>query len=310
MKASEKFDMNRNIFQNYDLILSECSIVERIRRNKNLLVDEQLMHAPLIYSDYGSNILQEMYCSYIEIAQQKNLPFIMYTPTWRTSKERVTYSSYKHINTDAVVFMNKIKQSRKTKGNDIFVGGMIGCKNDSYKPEQALSTEQSIKYHSWQIEQLCDENVDFLIAQTLPEINEALGIALAMEKHNVPYLISFVIGRSGKLLDNTSLYDAFEMIDKETTVKPQGYLINCSAPCFLNPESQPKEIFNRLVGYQANGSSLDHESLDESEELIVDDIGSWGDEMIMLHEKYGLRIIGGCCGTDTRHLQYLVDNIQ
>ncbi|MCF8106433.1 MAG: homocysteine S-methyltransferase family protein [Desulfohalobiaceae bacterium] len=66
---------------------------------------------------------------------------------------------------------------------------------------------------------------------------------------------------------------------------------------------------SRFIGYQANASSLDHEDLDEAGELQGEDISDWGERMIELNRRYGLRILGGCCGTGLEHLQYLVDNI-
>ena len=41
----------------------------------------------------------------------------------------------------------------------------------------------------------------------------------------------------------------------------------------------------------------------------MDAIPDWGKQMIELYTKYGVRILGGCCGTGPAHLQYIVDNI-
>ena len=47
----------------------------------------------------------------------------------------------------------------------------------------------------------------------------------------------------------------------------------------------------------------------KGEVLAVDDLSDWGNRMIELNQKYGVRILGGCCGTDAQHLQYIVDNV-
>jgi homocysteine S-methyltransferase len=31
--------------------------------------------------------------------------------------------------------------------------------------------------------------------------------------------------------------------------------------------------------------------------------------MIELNKEYGVKILGGCCGTNYKHLQYIFDNI-
>jgi len=66
---------------------------------------------------------------------------------------------------------------------------------------------------------------------------------------------------------------------------------------------------SRLIGFQANASALDHADLDGSATIQVEEISDWGDEMIKLNRSYGVKILGGCCGTGARHLQYIVDNI-
>lgn len=48
---------------------------------------------------------------------------------------------------------------------------------------------------------------------------------------------------------------------------------------------------------------------DEAGELNADDISDWGERMIELNRRFGVRILGGCCGTRLEHLQYIVNNI-
>ena len=68
-------------------------------------------------------------------------------------------------------------------------------------------------------------------------------------------------------------------------------------------------MFKRLIRYQANASSLDHTQLDGSENLQVDEISDWGDRMLELYREYGVKILGGCCGTNAAHLRYIVENL-
>ncbi|MET0094858.1 MAG: homocysteine S-methyltransferase family protein, partial [Sedimenticola sp.] len=79
-------------------------------------------------------------------------------------------------------------------------------------------------------------------------------------------------------------------------------------PSFLCPEEQPEKVFSRLIGYQANASSLDHCELEKADELKVDSVSEWGRLMLSLNASYGVRILGGCCGTGIEHLQYLISN--
>lgn len=122
----------------------------------------------------------------------------------------------------------------------------------------------------------------------------------------IPYILSFMINRNGQVLDGTDLWDAIRYIDSETSYQALGFMVNCSYPTFLNPEEQPKALFSRLLGFQANSSSLSHSELDGSAELQIEDVSEWASEMLKLHGDYGVKILGGCCGTDERHLQSLL----
>ena len=294
----------KNILNNK--ILIEAAVVERLRRSNNIDLHLELVNAQLVYDKYGQEELLKIYQEYVDIATEAQLPILLCTPTWRANYQRVSQSDFPmSINIDNAEFLQKFKNSQKNKKVQIKIGGLIGCKNDCYKPDEALSVSEAESFHSWQIKQLALGEVDYLIAQTLPNVDEALGIAKEMEKTNIPYIISFVISRDGLVLDGTSLLEAINYIDNNTSVKPLGYMVNCAYPSFLCPASQPKELFERLIGYQANASSLDHCDLDGSKQLESDTVSQWGDLMIELNEKYGIKILGGCCGTNGDHLRYI-----
>ncbi|MEP6223787.1 homocysteine S-methyltransferase family protein, partial [Marinobacter sp.] len=171
------------------------------------------------------------------------------------------------------------------------------------------SLSEAKEFHEWQINQLASEGVDFLIAVTLPSVEEAAGIAVAMEATGLPYIISFVIGSDGKVLDGTEIQTAFEYVDTKTVNSPLGYFVNCSFPSFLKTESLSENAIDRLIGIQANASSLSHAELDGSEELKSESVSEWGSLMLQLSSSFGVKILGGCCGTDGRHLEYLTENI-
>ena len=300
----------KQLIEDSPLILMEAAIVEQLRRSGNLKLHQSLVNAPLIYDDKGRAALSKLYQSYIDIAAEAELPFLMCTPTWRANKSRVFRSNVSHsINTDASSFMKAIRDLQDNSNLAIKIGGMMGCKNDCYLPDEGLSIADSERFHSWQVEQLADAGVDFLIAETLPNIAEATGIAKAMATTGLPYTISFVINRNGNVLDGTGLSEAIDFIDSNTSIKPLGYMVNCAYPSFLSAESQPEELFARLIGCQANASSLDHCELDNSDALSVEEVSEWGDAMLGLNREYGIKILGGCCGTGREHLRYIVDHI-
>ncbi len=298
----------KTLLEKNNLILIEGAIIERLRRSGRVGLHPSLVHATFIYDDIGKVELEKLYRGYISVALMAKTPILLLTPTWRANYERVKNAEVKtKINSDAVHFMFELRESYGSDARMIKIGGVIGCKNDCYKPEEGLSISESESFHSWQIHHLEQAGVDFLMASTLPNVNEAIGIAKAMEKTSVPYLLSFVINRAGLILDGSGLWDAISQIDSETTYQPLCYMVNCSYPTFLHAEEQPEALFSRLLGYQANSSALSHSELDGSAELQAEDISEWAEEMSRLNREYGVKILGGCCGTDDKYLRCLIE---
>ena len=294
------------VLQN-NFILSEGSINERIRRS-DIQLHPTLANAPLIYGRHAPT-MAAIYKNYIDIALKAKLPIFIYTPTWRSGKNRVEQSEFtEKIVVDACSFMQNIRAEYPSFSENIKIGGLFGPKNDCYKPEEALTEKEAEEFHAWQIERLVKGGVDFLVSETVPALSEALGMAKAAAKTNTPYIISFVIGRNGNILDGTNLIDAIKYIDSKVVNQPLGYAINCAHPSFLKPGTQDKAIFKRLLSFNANASSLDHCDLENADCLKVDNIAEWGDLMLELNKRYGVKILGGCCGAGSVHIQYLVDN--
>jgi S-methylmethionine-dependent homocysteine/selenocysteine methylase len=288
--------------------MAEAAIVEPLRRAGTIDLHPGLVHAPLIYDDRGAELLANLYHSYMGVAVRAGLPFIMCTPTWRTNRQRIEDSGITtDINSDAVLFLMNIREAYGRTSAAIRIGGIVGCKNDCYRPEEGLPASEAERFHAWQIERLADAGVDFLIAETLPNVEEAKGIALAMEATGLPYVISFVVDRHGRVLDGTKLPAAVEAIDGVTKRRALGCMVNCAYPTFIRASYQPPELFDRLIGCLANGSSLDHCDLDGADQLQMESVEEWAEEMLALNREHGVRVLGGCCGTGMEHLEYIAN---
>jgi S-methylmethionine-dependent homocysteine/selenocysteine methylase len=299
----------KRLLEENELILAEAAIVEPLRRSGRAELHPRLVHAPLVYDPRGRKELGGIYQSYIDVAQERRLPFLICTPTWRANRERLEESGYPTgINGDAVAFLERIRERQGADGGEIRIGGTIGCRNDCYRPEEGLETDEAERFHQWQVDQLAQAGVDFLIAETLPNVAEATGISRAMARTEKPYVISFVIGRDGHILDGTRIHDAVLSIDNAVASRPLGYMVNCAYPGFFNPDRQPTELYERMIGYLGNASSLDHCDLDGAEHLQADDVADWGERMLRLNRRYGIKILGGCCGTGVAHLRYVIEH--
>ncbi len=295
-------------------IITEGSIIERLKREFNYPLNEILSNAPMIYDETGKILLEKIYREYIDIVESSDLPIMLLTPTWKANKERTSKADVdmKIINTDAFLFVDNIRKSYGGFSEKIYIGGLTGCKGDAYKPEEALSENESYQFHKDQMLILADAGVDFLLASTLPALTEAIGIAKAMSEIKKDYVISFVIRDNGKLLDGTLLTDAIRIIDGSVLPPPIFYLTNCIHPdvlrnSFISLKDEDDILIKRLFGIQANASDKSPEELDTLEQLDADSPANWARGMVDLNKKYNLKILGGCCGTDARFISSIVE---
>lgn len=292
--------------------LMEGALGERLKREFKLVFDNEVAMACLIYTDEGKKALAHLWGEYINIAKTYNLPFIATTPTRRANKERISNSKYnKDIISDNVSFLKSIKDSSQTT---MFIGGLMGCKGDAYQAKGFLSTEEAEDFHSWQANAFKESEVDFLFAAIMPTLPEAIGMAKALEKTNLPYIISFMVRENGCLLDGTSIHNAIETIDKSTQQNPVCYMANCVHPRILYSALNKKFnrtplVKDRFGGIQANTSPLSPEELDNSIDLKSSDHIELANEIIKLNDLINLNIVGGCCGTDNTHISEIAKRI-
>lgn len=298
----------------YPHIITEGSIIERLKREFTYPLDDALSNALMIYDEAGKPLLEKIYREYLDIAESSDLPIMLLTPTWRTNSDRTKIANVdmKTINTGAFLFVDTIRKSYGNFSEKIFIGGLTGCKGDAYKPEEAISENESYHFHLDQMQILADAGVDFLFASTLPALTEATGIAKAMSETKKDYVISFVIKDNGKLLDGTLLTDAIKIIDDSISTPPLFYLTNCIHPdvlhkSFINLKDEDDILKKRLFGIQTNASSKSPEELDTLENLDADSPANWASGMVDLNKKYNLKILGGCCGTDARFISSVVN---
>ena len=285
-------------------ILAEGSVVERLRRDPSVRLDPHIAHAGFIYEPRAAGALEGLYRGYLEIGRAHGLSMLCLTPTWRANLERLRRAGLgeRDVNGDAVRFLDRI---RAGYGGAVYLGGLTGCYGDAYRPEEALSAGDAASFHRPQARALASAGVDFLLASTLPAAEEALGIARAMAPLGVPYLLSFIIAADGTLLDGTPLGEAIARIDAAVSPAPAAYMVNCVHTSVFARAAPP----GRVVGLQANTSRKNPRELEGLAELETEEPRIFAEGMAELQRRFGLRILGGCCGTDHRHIGALAERL-
>ena len=129
-------------------------------------------------------------------------------------------------------------------------------------------------------------------------------------RHRQALRFSFVVRPEGTLLDGTPLKDAIAAIDAAVTPRPLAYLINCTHVSFagsalMHGANSSPLVRHRIIGLLANTAALSPEDLNDSTSLVEEDPEVFGQSVAGLHRELGLKILGGCCGTDDRHIRSL-----
>jgi homocysteine S-methyltransferase len=300
-------------------VLAEGAIVERIKRleAEDIQLDPVLAHAPLVYTAKGRRALAGLHRQYLEIGRRRELPMLTFTDTWRANSARMKEAGLagKEVNGDCVRFLREIVSDYGAYADMVFIGGLIGCKGDAYRPVEALSKQEALAFHRSQVDALTAAEVDFLFAATIPSLSEAIGMAAAMASSGVPYVVSFVLNRVGLILDGTPLNRAISLIDRDVSPPPLFYMANCCHPSFYeaalkNIAGKDNRLLDRIIGLQANTSLRDADELDKLGFLDSEDPDVFADLMIDLHQNFGTRILGGCCGTDDRHIEAIAERFK
>jgi len=286
-------------------ILSQGSVYELLRRSPEVVFDEHIFHAGLIYDEHFAEVLERVFRSYIDTAVASGLSIAICTATWRANEERIRASVFsdRAVNEDNVQFLNDIRNSYADSGISILIEGDIGPRGDAYNPGEALDTNSALSFHSYQIEKLASCNVDYLQASTLPALSEAIGIALAMAKTGLPYAISFVVDKSGCLLDGTKLSEAISRIDDAVGDNSARYAINCVHPTILlQALDRNPEVEGRIISFCGNTSDLSADKLDGLEELQTQDPSAFAIANKKLLQAHDIPIVGACCGSSPDHI--------
>jgi S-methylmethionine-dependent homocysteine/selenocysteine methylase len=256
----------------------------------------------------GVEALRDYYRGYLEIARRNGAGFTFDTPTWRANSdwgERLGYSASRlaEANRRAVGLAEEMREG-ESEAAPISVCGTLGPRGDAYAPEELMSAAEAENYHAAQIRTFAAAGVDMVGAYTLAYAEEGIGIARAAAAAGVAAMISFTLETDGRLPSGEKLEEAIERVDGESEGSPAYFMINCAHPShFASVLEAPGGWKRRIGGIRANASRSSHQELDEATELDAGDPEELAGEYLDLKKALPeVRVLGGCCGTDTRHV--------
>lgn len=261
-------------------------------------------------SEAGMRAMDAYMNRFAKLAVSQGRGFIMDTPTWRASARwaaelGMSNEELREVHREAIASLEGLRRTYETADCPFVINGIIGPQDDGYSPRAKLSAEQAAEYHKQQPIWFAEFGADMITAMTLTYSDEAIGVAQAAKDADMPVVISFTVETDGRLPSGQTLAEAIAAVDKATGSYPAYYMINCAHPeHFLHVLSG--DWTGRIMGLRANASRLSHAELDEAETL---DDGN-PEELGELHAGLArllpnLTVLGGCCGTDHRHVEQM-----
>jgi homocysteine S-methyltransferase len=263
----------------------------------------------LLSNVIGRAALVRYYERYIAVAASAETGFILESPTWRANPdwaERLGYSrtALAEINLAAIRLMQGLQQRHQTPRVPMLVSGCVGPRGDGYVAGDVMNPDAAESYHDGQIEVFADAGCDLVTATTMTNPPEAIGIVRAAARRGVRSVISFTVETDGCLPNGSSLEEAIAGVDEATGRGPAYYMLNCAHPRhFASALAEGGAWTARLAGLRANASCKSHAELNDAVELDRGNPTALAEEYRLLRSLLpGLRLFGGCCGTDHRHV--------
>lgn len=274
-------------------------------------VDLPLFSAFVLLEDEpGRKLLKRTFDRYLDIAGACGQGFALDTATWRANmgwapKLGLDEAQVREVNRRAVSLARELRGAR-IWADRIAINGVVGPAGDGYAPEHLFAPQDAADLHAPQLESFAEQKVDLVTAMTMSHPGEAIGIIRRARALGLPVAVSFTVETDGRLPIGQTLPDAIAEVDAATGGEAIYFGINCAHPTHFIDILQGD--WTRRIGLvRANASRQSHAELDEATTLDDGDPADFGTlNRQLLNVLPGLRVLGGCCGTDHRHVAAMV----
>lgn len=263
---------------------------------------------PLLDDPWGRELLAEYFRDHLQLAANTGAALVLETPTWRANPDwgaRLGYDAdaLDRVNCDAVVFLRGLGEERSDV--DVVVSGNIGPRGDGYSPDELLTPDAAERYHRPQIESFVAAGAHRVTMLTATHTGEAIGVVRAAFAAGIPTVIAFTVETDGRLPSGQALHEAIVDVDVATDAAALHFGVNCAHPDhFSSALDVESPAIDRIELVRANASRASHAELDEAEALDDGDPHELGSLYAELRRHHAhLRVLGGCCGTDVRHVR-------
>lgn len=249
------------------------------------------------------------YERYLAIARQRGVGAVLESPTWRANPDwacRLGYdaAALADANRRAIALMLELRDRHETPAMPLVISGNLGPRGDGYRAEAKMTAGEARRYHGAQVEVFAATEADLVSGFTINYAEEAIGIVLAARDAAMPVVIAFTVETDGRLPSGEGLVAALRRTEQETDGYAAYYMLNCAHPDhFRELDAVEAGLPGRIRGLRANASRKSHAELDESTVLDSGNPAELAAQYRGLRQRLpGLSVLGGCCGTDHRHV--------
>jgi len=262
----------------------------------------------------GIAALRKYFRTYGEIARRFGAGLILESATWRANPDWARRLGYSDAELDAaneasIRLLEEVRAEYESDQTPVVISGCVGPRGDGYVAGNLMSEAEAEAYHAPQVAAFANAAADMACAITMNYVEEAVGIARAAKRVRLPVAISFTVETDGHLPTGESLASAIQRVDDATRGYPAYYMINCAHPThFAGALAEGGRWRDRIRGVRANASRRSHAELNESPDLDAGNPAELGQQYReLLGRLPNLTVMGGCCGTDHRHVEQIAE---
>lgn len=291
-------------------VLTDAATGTRLRFGTPWSPDPHVEAASFAVTAGQTRATGALFAGYASIAREFGLPIVVYAPTSRATPDRCRAAGLPadgpgNVNESCVGLLGAVRD--RVAHVEMFIAGVVGPAHDAFDPSTALTPDAARAFHEPHARVLADAGIDLLIAAPFPVVSEALGVAQVLAQTGHEYLLAVVLDPDGNLLDGTPLNEAITRIDAATDPPPVHYVIQCVHPRLAGVALEQlardrSGALERVRGVKANAADASLVELDASSRIQGDDPETWARQLHRIQQDYGCVLLGGCCGTDERHL--------
>ena len=264
---------------------------------------------PLLDDPEAHRVITDMFRRYMDVAEAHDTGMLMASHDYRASPDwaaKIGYSpeGLAEMQRRTIDFLDGIRAEYAGRVSDVYITAAVGPRGDAYGTGGTITADEAEAYHTTQLTTVKDTAADMATAVTFNNIPEAVGVIRAANALDLPIGVSLTLTTEGRLRSGPSLREAVEAIDTETDGGAAWFGTNCAHPLeFDDALADAGPWLDRIRYIRPNAVKMEQVALCKLGHLEDGDPVELGQQMGEVARALpNADILGGCCGTDERHL--------